>query len=108
MGVAEFPAPAATAGALWLISYRHDAQMSTAANAQEVTVTGTALGPRLRLPAGYLIDQGTRAGLLLVQELAGPGRYELSESRPPARDPVVRAPDGGQARLDRLHATLHL
>jgi hypothetical protein len=77
IGVAEFTAPAATAGALWLISYRHGAKMSTAADAQEVTVTGAALGPRLRLPAGYLIDQGTRAGLLLVQELAGPGSYEL-------------------------------
>jgi hypothetical protein len=76
-GVAEFTAPAAIAGALWLISYRRDAPMSTATNAQEVSVTGTALGPRLKLPAGHLIDQGTRAGLLLVQELAGPGSYEL-------------------------------
>ena len=54
--------------------------MSTAVgNAQEISVTGATLGPRLRLPAGYMIDQGTRAGLLLVQELAGssPVRYEL-------------------------------
>ena len=77
IGVAEFTAPAGTAGALWLISYRRDAKMSTAASAQEVSVTGAALGPRLRLPAGYVIDEGTRAGLLLVQELAGPGSYEL-------------------------------
>jgi hypothetical protein len=80
IGAADFTAPAAAPGALWLVSYRHGADMSTAAgNAQEVSVTGAALGPRLRLPAGYVIDQGTRAGLLLVQELAGssPVRYEL-------------------------------
>jgi len=80
IGAADFTAPAAAPGALWLVSYRHGADMSTAAgNAQEVSVTGAALGPRLRLPAGYVIDQGTRAGLLLVQEQASSGlvRYEL-------------------------------
>ena len=80
IGAADFTAPAAAPGALWLVSYRRGADMSTAAgNAQEVSVTGAALGPRLKLPAGYVIDQGTRAGLLLVQELAGssPVRYEL-------------------------------
>ena len=80
IGAADFTAPAASAGALWLVSYRRGADMSTAAGtAQEVSVTGAALGPRLRLPAGYVIDQGTRAGLLLVPELAGssPVRYEL-------------------------------
>jgi hypothetical protein len=80
IGAADLTAPAATPGALWLVSYRRGADMSTAAgNAQEVSVTGATLGPRLRLPAGYVIDQGTRTGLLLVQELAGSGpvRYEL-------------------------------
>jgi hypothetical protein len=80
IGAADFTAPAAAPGALWLVSYRRGADMRTAVgNAQEVSVTGAALGPRLRLPAGYVIDQGTRAGLLLVQELAGssPVRYEL-------------------------------
>ena len=58
IGAADFTAPAATGGALWLVSYRHDADMSTAAGtAQEVSVTGAALGPRLTLPAGYEIDQ---------------------------------------------------
>lgn len=40
---------------------------------------GTALGPRLRLPAGYTIYQGTHAGLLLVQVAADSGHfpYEL-------------------------------
>jgi hypothetical protein len=80
IGAAAVTAPAAAPGALWLVSYRPGADMSTAAGtAQEVSVTGAALGPRLRLPAGYVIEQGTRAGLLLVQEQAasGPFRYEL-------------------------------
>jgi hypothetical protein len=80
IGTAYNTAPAATPGALWLVSYRRGADMGTAAGtAQEVSVTGAALGPRIRLPAGYVIDQGTRAGLLLVQEQAGSGtfRYEL-------------------------------
>jgi hypothetical protein len=42
-------------------------------------VSGAALGPRYRLPRGYVIDQGTAAGLLLVPELARAGvvRYQL-------------------------------
>ena len=74
------PAPAADPGALWLMSYRRGADMDTAAaTAQEVSAAGAALGPRLRLPAGYTIYQGTRAGLLLVQVKAdsGPSPYEL-------------------------------
>jgi hypothetical protein len=80
IGTADLTAPAAAAGALWLVSYRRGADMSTAAGtAQEVSVTGAAFGARLSLPAGYVIDQGTRAGLLLVQEQASSGlfRYEL-------------------------------
>jgi hypothetical protein len=77
LGAADFTAPAASAGALWLISYRPGANMSTAAaTAQQVSVTGQALGPRLTLPAGYVIDQATRAGLLLVPQLPGPVTYE--------------------------------
>jgi len=80
IGAADFTAPAAVPGALWVITYQRGADMAAAAGtAQEVSVTGAALGPRLRLPAGFVIDQGTRAGLLLVQEQAGSGpvRYEL-------------------------------
>jgi len=80
IGAAGFTAPAATPGALWLVSYMRGAKMRTGVGtAREVGVTGAMLGPRLRLPAGYVIDQGTRAGLLLVQALAGSGpvRYEL-------------------------------
>jgi hypothetical protein len=80
IGAADYTAPAATPGALWLVSYRRGADMSTAAgDAQEISVTGASLGPRLRLPAGYVIDQGTRAGLLLVPEQPASSsvRYEL-------------------------------
>jgi hypothetical protein len=80
VGAADFAAPAAIRGALWLVSYRRDADLRTAAgHAQEVSVTGAALGPRVELPAGYAIDRGTRAGLVLVREAAGSGpvRYEL-------------------------------
>ena len=81
IGAADYTASAATPAALWLVSYPRGADMSTAAgDAQEISITGASLGPRLRLPAGYAIDQGTRAGLLLVQEQqqgSSPLRYEL-------------------------------
>jgi hypothetical protein len=80
VGAADYTAPAAAPGAVWLVSYRRGADMSmVVGTAQEVSVTGAALGPRLRLPPRYVIDRGTRAGLLLVQELvaSSPVRYEL-------------------------------
>jgi hypothetical protein len=82
LGAADFVAPAATTGAAWLVSYRAGAVMpATAGTAQEFSVSGAALGPRRRLPHGYVIDQGTAAGLLLVPELAPAGvvRYQLWE-----------------------------
>jgi hypothetical protein len=84
LGAADFTAPAADAGTLWLISYSPGANMRTAAaTARQIGVTGRAFGPRLTLPAGYVIYQGTRAGLLLVPEVAGSGpvRYELWDAR---------------------------
>jgi hypothetical protein len=62
------------AGTLWLTSYPPDADPRTAAGAaREVSITGRPLGPQFRLPAGYLIEQGTSRGLLLapVAPLAG-------------------------------------
>jgi hypothetical protein len=82
LGAADFVAPAATTGALWLVSYHSGSVMpKTAATAQELSVAGAALGPRRRLPRGYVIEQGTSAGLLLVPQLvrASPARYELWE-----------------------------
>jgi hypothetical protein len=79
---AVFAAPAATKGAVWLVSYRAGAVMHAAAgSAQEFSVSGAALGPRRRLPRGYVIVQGTVTGLLLAPELAGPGPvpYQLWE-----------------------------
>ena len=65
VGLADAVAPG-PAGALWLTSYPPDAEPRTAAGmAQEVSTAGRLLGPQLRLPAGYLIEQGTDRGLLL-------------------------------------------
>ncbi len=65
-GLADAVAPG-TAGALWLTSYPSDADPRTAAAmAWEVSTAGRLLGPQLRLPAGYLIEQGTDHGLLLA------------------------------------------
>ena len=82
LGAAEFAAPAATGSAIWLVSYHAGAFMpSTKGTAQEFSVSGAALGPGRRLPRGYVIDQGTSAGLLLAPELtrAGVVRYQLWE-----------------------------
>jgi hypothetical protein len=66
VGLADAVAPGA-AGTLWLTSYPPAAEPRTAAGtAQEVSSTGRPAGPPLRLPAGYLIEQGTDRGLLLA------------------------------------------
>jgi hypothetical protein len=66
VGLADAVAPGA-ADALWLTSYPADAEPRTAAGtAREVSSAGRPLGPQLRLPAGYLIEQGTDRGLLLT------------------------------------------
>jgi len=72
-GLADAVAPG-PAGALWLTSYPPDADPSTAAGlAREVSIAGQPLGPELRLPAGYLIEQGTDHGLLLAPVAQQPG-----------------------------------
>jgi len=66
-GAANAVAPAASAGALWLISYPPGANPGTAAGlAREVSVAGAPLGPPVRLPAGFVIDRATDRGLLLA------------------------------------------
>ncbi|HEY1626652.1 MAG TPA: hypothetical protein VGG16_22935 [Streptosporangiaceae bacterium] len=61
------PGSAGRAGTVWLTSYPPDAAPAAAAGtAQEVSVAGQRLGRPVRLPAGYLIVQGTSAGLLLA------------------------------------------
>jgi hypothetical protein len=65
-GLADAVAPGVP-GTLWLTSYPPDAAPRTAAGvAREVSIAGRQLGPQFRLPAGYLIEQGTSRGLLLV------------------------------------------
>ncbi len=72
-GLADAVAPG-TAGTLWLTSYPSGADPATASGtAWEVSITGRQLGPRLRLPAGYLIMQGTERGLLLAPAPQQPG-----------------------------------
>lgn len=83
IGTADLVAPAAAPGALWLVSYQLGADVSVAAGtAREVSVAGAPLGPPVRLPAGYVIDQGTSAGLLLMPEQSGSGAlvYQLWDS----------------------------
>ena len=66
VGLADAVAPG-TAGELWLTSSPPAAEPRTAAGmAREVSITGRPLGPQLRLPAGYRIEQGTDRGLLLA------------------------------------------
>jgi hypothetical protein len=94
IGVADEVAPAATPGAVWLTSYPPGADTSTAAGtAQEVAVTGTPIGPQVRLPAGYAIAQGTARGLLLapVAQRTGVATYTLWE---PAAAQAYRTFDG--------------
>ena len=65
-GLADAVAPGVP-GTLWLTSYPPDAAPRTAAGvAREVSIAGRQLGSQFRLPAGYLIEQGTSRGLLLA------------------------------------------
>jgi hypothetical protein len=85
VGLADAVAPGA-AGALWLTSYPPDADPRTAAGtAREVSIAGAPLGPQLRLPAGYLIEQGTGRGLLLAPVAPRPGAtaYQLRDPAAP-------------------------
>ncbi len=67
LGTANQVAPGASVRALWLTSYPAGADMrTTAAIAQEVSVTGVPSGPAFRLPVGYALDQATDRGLLLI------------------------------------------
>jgi hypothetical protein len=85
VGLADAVAPA-TAGALWLTSYPPDADPRTAAGtAREVSIAGAPLGPQLRIPAGYLIEQATDRGLLLAPVARRPGTmaYQLWDPAAP-------------------------
>jgi hypothetical protein len=82
-----------TAGALWLTSYPPDADPGTAAGAaREVSIAGVSLGPPLRLPAGYLVDQATNRGLLLAPVAPRPGAMAC-QLRDPAAPQASRTFD---------------
>lgn len=66
IGLADAVAPGVP-GTLWLTSYPPHTDPGTGAGmAREVSSTGRPLGAQVRLPAGYLIQQGTSRGLLLA------------------------------------------
>ncbi len=86
VGTADQVGSAATAGALWLVSYPDNVSLGTAeGTAREVTGTGARIGSALRLPAGYGIDQATSRGLLLAPLVAGARKFLLWSSRGRAR-----------------------
>jgi hypothetical protein len=73
-GTANRVAPGVTAGSLWLTSYQPDSDPGTAAGtAREVSASGAALRPPVRLPVGYVVARGTGKGLLLAPASPRPG-----------------------------------
>jgi hypothetical protein len=55
--------------------------------AREVSIAGRPSGSPVRLPAGYLIEQGTGRGLLLAPVVRGPGMMADKLWDPAARQP---------------------
>ena len=78
------------AGAVWLVSYPRstDNWRTTPARVQLVSTTGQPLGPRYRLPGGYLLDRGVGNYLLLNSVRTGPPY--VSELWDPRTGQVVR------------------
>jgi hypothetical protein len=88
VGQADAVAPG-TAGTLWLTSYPPGADPDTAmGTARHVSIAGRQLGPQLRLPAGYLIAQGTDRGLLLAPMAQQPGAMADKLWDPAGREPA--------------------
>jgi len=81
------------AGAVWLVSYPRstDNWRTTPARVQLVSTTGQPLGPRYRLPAGYLLSRGVGNYLLLNSVRTGPPY--VSELWDPRTGQVVRRVD---------------
>jgi hypothetical protein len=67
VGLGYQVASASRRGALWLVKYQRpsDDIITTSASAQLVSTAGHPLGPRYRLPAGYLVYSGVGRYLLL-------------------------------------------
>jgi hypothetical protein len=79
-------------GAVWLITFqRSGADISTTpALAQEVTTAGRPLGPRYRLPAGYLIRRAVGGDLLLGTVVEAPQEVVMDTLWDPVTRRVVR------------------
>jgi len=93
LGTANLVAPGASARSLWLTSYPPGTDMrTTAATAQQVSLTGAPSGHSFRLPPGYAIDQVTDRGLLL-SPTAQPGT-PVSTLWNPATAQASRSFDG--------------
>lgn len=92
LGIANQVAPAASADAVWLTSYP-SAASTAAGTAREVSLAGAPLGPPVRLPPGYLIDQATDRGLLLAPTAQRPGSpvYKLWNPADPRAVPTFNA-----------------
>ena len=74
MAPADAVAPAATSRAVWLTTYPRGASLQLASGtAREVGPAGRLLGAAVRLPAGFMIVQGTVRGLLLAPAAPRPG-----------------------------------
>jgi len=74
VGVASEAAADGRGGALWLTTYRPGADITvTSGIAQEVSLAGQPIGPRVHLPAGYVIDRAVGGALLLAPYSQGPG-----------------------------------
>ena len=73
VGLADGVAPAADPGAVWLTTFpssQRNGEPGSVGFAQEFSASGKALGARVRLPGGHLIDVATGRGLLLSRVTA--------------------------------------
>jgi hypothetical protein len=85
-------AAADSSGAVWLITFPRSGvnYSTTPARAQEVTTAGRPLGPRVRLPAGYLFRRAVGGDLLLAPVLQPGQRPVTYQLWDPAARRVVR------------------
>ncbi len=70
VGLADGVAPAADPQAIWLTNFpssQRSGDPGAVGYAQEFSVSGKALSPRVRLPGDHLVDTATSRGLLLSQ-----------------------------------------
>jgi|ERR1022692_1641530 DNA-directed RNA polymerase specialized sigma24 family protein len=91
-------------GAVWLVTFgRSTDHIETApASAQLVSTAGTPIGPKYRLPAGYLIERAVGRYLLLTamsQPRLDPGLRQLPSTPAECGDREVRDDPGAPGHL---------